>query len=104
MEKKIEIQEMWFNNLDHEVTLYGKLHKGFLQYDTKAKLPISKLNHLINLIKKRNDQFDFYDHMCTFNLGFVTEYHVTIPSHVNCIFSQEEILGERDTYFKQVRA
>ena len=50
MEKKFELKEMWFNNTDTEVVLTGILHKEFLQYDTKVRMPIARLNALVNLL------------------------------------------------------
>jgi hypothetical protein len=44
MEKIFELKEMWFNNTDQEVVLSGILHKDFLQYDTKVRLSIDRLN------------------------------------------------------------
>lgn len=52
MEKKFELKEMWFNNTDSEVVLTGVLHKEFLQYDTKVRMPIARLNALVNLLQK----------------------------------------------------
>ena len=80
MEKKFELKEMWFNNTDSEVVLTGILHKEFLQYDTKVRMPINRLNALVNILQKNNEHFDLYDHLCCFNLGFVTEYNVGCPT------------------------
>ena len=104
MEKKFELKEMWFNNTDTEVVLTGILHKEFLQYDTKVRMPIVRLNALVNLLQKNNEQFDLYDHMCCFNLGFVTEYNVVLPAELNRMFTQQELEGEALVPLKQIRA
>jgi hypothetical protein len=104
MKKKFELKEMWFNNMDSEVLLTGILHKEFLQYETKVHMPIDRLNALVNLLQKNNDQFDLYDHMCCFNLGFVTEYNVVLPAELNRMFTQSELEGEALVPLKQICA
>lgn len=104
MEKKFELKEMWFNNTDAEVLLTGILHKEFLQYDTKVRMPINRLNALVNLLQKNNEGFDLYDHMCSFNLGFITEYNVVLPVELNRTFTNSELRGEELVPLKQIRA
>jgi hypothetical protein len=104
MEKKFELREMWFNNTDTEVVLTGILHKEFLQYDTKVRMPINRLNALVNILQKNNEHFDLYDHLCCFNLGFVTEYNVVLPTEMNRTFSPSELKGEAMAPLKQIRA
>jgi hypothetical protein len=104
MEKVFELKEMWFNSTDNEVILSGILHKAFLQYDTKVRLPIQRLNALVNILQKNNEGFDLYDHMCCFNLGFITEYNVVLPQNLNRNFTQLELLGEAQAPLKQIRA
>lgn len=104
MEKKFDLKEMWFNNQDAEVLLIGTLHKDFLQYETKLKIPMERLNAIINFLQKNNDHFDLYDHMSCFNLGFVTEYNVCLPVDLNRCFTQADLLGETMNIIKQIRA
>ncbi|MDP4761122.1 MAG: hypothetical protein NWR96_05760 [Crocinitomicaceae bacterium] len=104
MEKIFELKEMWFNNTDKEVVLSGILHKDFLQYDTKVRLSIQRLNALINILQKKNENFDLYDHMCCFNLGFITEYNVVLPATLDRNFTQVELMGEEQAPLKQIRA
>jgi hypothetical protein len=104
MEKKFELKEMCFNNTDSEVVLTGVLHKEFLQYDTKVRMPINRLNALVNILQKNNEHFDLYDHLCCFNLGFVTEYNVVLPAALNRTFTTSELNGEDLAPLKQIRA
>jgi len=104
MEKKFELKEMWFNNTDSEVVLNGILYKEFLQYDTKVRMPINRLNALVNILQKNNEHFDLYDHLCCFNLGFVTEYNVVLPVELNRMFTPSELNGEDLVPLKQIRA
>lgn len=104
MEKKFDVKEIWFNNTDSEVILIGILHKAYLQYETKVKVPMNRLNAIINFLQRNNEQFDLYDHMCTFNLGFVTEYNVVLPSDLNRCFTKADLLGQEEMTLKQIRA
>ena len=48
--------------------------------------------------------FDLYDHMCCFNLGFITEYNVVLPATLDRNFTQVELMGEEQAPLKQIRA
>ncbi len=104
MEKKFDVKEIWFNNADSEVILIGVLHKEYLQYETKVKVPMNRLNAIINFLQRNNEHFDLYDHLCTFHLGFVTEYNVVLPSELNRCFTQADLLGQEERALKQIRA
>lgn len=104
MEKKFDLKEMWFNSSDSEVLLIGTLHKEFLQYETKVKVPMDRLNAIVNFLQKQNEHFDLYDHLCCFNLGFVSEYNVCLPTHLNRCFTTVDLLGYELSNLKQIRA
>ena len=104
MVKKFELRELWFNNTDAEVVLTGIHRKDFMEYDTKLRIPISRLNALVNLLTKNNENFDLYDYMSCFNLGFVTEYNVVLPDTLNRSFTKSELLGEQAAFPVRISA
>ena len=92
MNKKFEIQHIWFNNQDAEVTLVGQMQDDTLVYETKLVIKMAQLNGVVSKIQKTAG-IEVSDYMCRFELGFITEYEIKFPTAVQCFLDLQEIIG-----------
>lgn len=103
MNKKIVIQHIWFNNQDADVTIVGRMQDDVLTYETKLVIKMSQLNAVISKIQKVAS-IEASDYMCRFEFGFVTEYEISFPEHVQRALPLDEILGDNTQLVKRIVA